>query len=355
MKTIAKYLLAIGILALAVSCENPLLTNDSSDADMVEVTLSVVFLEPLAVPTKAPMGEGPTADAFDIYLCVYGPGDGYVQNWIKPLSVTREDSDHDGFVDKGDIKVLLPVSEDQRTIHVIANPPASVVPTTSDYLDNIMEKMITTNKECSYWQQVVLDKIDRGSTIGSTGLPEASNYVQTAFDEVHLVRNFAKMVVTSGLIEGGAKFEVKRWTLINVPDMAYVAPYTGNDDNRFPSGYLNVKSLLRNHDLFDQLTNVDKYPGYMPPQAKIDETFPDDLTKYAVRDGAQYMYERPLPTTTQQQTAVLMEVTFADDTAIPANLRGHTFWYKIEILDDNLDYIPFLRDIVYTLNIQDLK
>ena len=356
MKTIAKYLLAIGILALAVSCENPLLTNDSSDAEMVEVTMSVTFPEPLAVSTKAPMGEGPTADAFDIHLCVYGPGDGYVQNWIKPLSMTKDIVG--GFVVGGTFKVLLPVSKDQRTIHIIANPPASVVPTTSDYIDNVMEKMVTklgTEDECSYWQQVVLDKIDRGSTTGSTGLPVASSTVQAAFSNVHLVRNFAKMVVTSGLIEGGAKFEVKRWTLINVPDMAYVAPYTGNDDNRFPSGYLNVKNLLRNHDLFDQLTNVDKYPGYLPPRAKIDETFPDDLTKYAVRDGAQYMYERPLPTTTHQQTAVLMEVTFSDDTEIQENLRGHTYWYKIEILDDNLDYIPFLRDIVYTLDIQDLK
>ena len=131
MKTIAKYILAIGILFLAASCESPLLTKDASDADMVEVTMSVAFPEPVAINTKAPMGEGPTADeAFDIYLCVYGPGDGYVQNWIKPLEVTKVDSNTDGYVDKGTFKVLLPISEDKRTIHIIANPPASVVPTT---------------------------------------------------------------------------------------------------------------------------------------------------------------------------------------------------------------------------------
>ncbi len=357
MKTIAKYILAIGILFLAASCESPLLTKDASDADMVEVTMSVAFPEPVAINTKAPMGEGPTADeAFDIYLCVYGPGDGYVQNWIKPLEVTKVDSNTDGYVDKGTFKVLLPISEDKRTIHIIANPPASVVPTTSDYIDNVMEKMVTEGGECAYWQQIELNKIDAGSTTGTTGYPLASEYVKGAFTNVHLVRNFAKVVVTK---DPTAPFVVKRWTLINVPDRAYIAPYTGNKAKRFPDGYLNIKDYTAVGALYTQLRSAtgDNYPGSIPPEAVINKEFPGDPgtypTKYA-EGVAKYLYERPVPENAGEQTAVLVEVTF-DEGHNPGSRTDRTYWYKIEVIDKGGEYIPMFRDIVYTLKLKDLQ
>ena len=357
MKTIAKDILAIGILFLAASCESPLLTKDASDADMVEVTMSVAFPEPVAINTKAPMGEGPTADeAFDIYLCVYGPGDGYVQNWIKPLEVTKVDSNTDGYVDKGTFKVLLPISEDKRTIHIIANPPASVVPTTSDYIDNVMEKMVTEGGECAYWQQIELNKIDAGSTTGTTGYPLASEYVKGAFTNVHLVRNFAKVVVTK---DPTAPFVVKRWTLINVPDRAYIAPYTGNKAKRFPDGYLNIKDYTAVGALYTQLRSAtgDNYPGSIPPEAVINKEFPGDPgtypTKYA-EGVAKYLYERPVPENAGEQTAVLVEVTF-DEGHNPGSRTDRTYWYKIEVIDKGGEYIPMFRDIVYTLKLKDLQ
>lgn len=359
MKTFAKYILALGLLALTVSCENPFSAKDLSEADMVEVTMSVILPEPVEIPTKAKMGEGPTSDAFDIYLCIYGSGNGYVQNWIHPT--LSDPIIENGYLKGGKFKALIPIAHDKRVIHVIANPPKAVTePYVFDYMGILMEQMVTklgTDEECSYWQQIVLNDISAGDHESSTpGIPVASSLVLNAFKDIYLVRNFAKVVVTSDLLSNNAKFQVNRWTLINVPDKAYVAPYTGNDaeNSRFPSGYLNIKNLLLDHDLYDQLTDVDNYPGNMPPTAKIDESFPSDLTKYAVRDGAQYMYERPLPTTEQEQTAVLMEVTFAEGQN-PGSRDDRTYWYKIELLDDNLEYVPFLRDIVYTLNIQDLK
>lgn len=367
MKTLAKYILAIGILVLAVSCENPLLTNGNDDAEMVEVTMSVVFPEPIAIDTKAKMGEGPTSDAFDIYLCIYGPGDGYVQNWIKPLEITKVDSDSDGFVDKGTIKALLPISANQRTIHIMANPPESVNPTTSDYLDNVMEKMVTelgTDDECSYWQQVTLSKIDAGTTMGTSGYPNASATVQSAFDNVYLVRNFAKVVVTSALITNDSPFEVKQWTLINVPDKAYVAPYTGDATKRFPDGYLKVQDFLddpannRYGLLYQQLLVTDQYPGVMPPEARIDKSFPGDPstnpTKYASRGNALYMYERPVPTNAGEQTAVLVQIEFAEGHN-PGSREDRTYWYKIEVIDNAGAYVPMFRDIVYTMTIRDLQ
>lgn len=354
MKTIAKYILAIGLLALAVSCENLLIPKGYDDAEMVEVTMSFAFPEPVAISTKAQMSEGPTADEFNIYLCVYGPGEGYVQNWIQPLETTMH-SDENGFVDRGTFKALLPITEDNRTIHILVNPPASVVPTASDYIDNVMEQMVTTDGECAYWQQIELDKIDAGNEMSTTtGYPKASATVEAAFTDVHLVRNFAKLIVTSDLITNGSYFEVKRWTLINVPDKAYIAPYMSSGSYRFPNGYLNIANYLSDGSLYSQLTTTDNYPGVMPTDATINTDFPSDLSKYAVRGGAQYMYERPVPTTAGEQTAILVEIQF-DQNHNPGSRTDRTYWYKVEVIDNNGEYIPMFRDIAYTLKIEGIQ
>ena len=157
-----------------------------------------------------------------------------------------------------------------------------------------------------------------------------------------------------------AHFEVKRWTLINVPDRGYIAPYTGDRAKRFPDGYRNdfLKTDPSGPALYAQLTGVDRYPGYMPPEAVVDEAFPGDPDTaaegiYAGRGEALYLYERPLPTVDHKQTAVLVEVEFREGHPVyGAEAETNTYWYKVEVLDDNAAYVPFLRGIVYTLCIR---
>jgi hypothetical protein len=367
-----KYIAALALLTGLISCQPEAFNGEIGKADTVEVTISVQFPEPLSVATKARMSDGPTADAFDIHLCLYGPGEGYVQNWIDATDVTFNEDPVTHFVTGGTFKALLPITNDRRTVHIIANPPASVNPTTSDYIDNVMEKMVTvknTDDECSYWQQIILPNgiHAKEGTGSATQLPKADDNVTAAFNNVHLLRNFAKVVVTSPDTsdEDYEYFQVKRWTLINVPTMGYVAPYTGNKNNRFPSGYLNdfLKLNPTGPDLYAQLTGTnegqDNYPGYMPPEATIDENFPGNPDTaaegvYVNRGEPLFMYERPLPETGMTQTAVLIEVEFKDGHSLYREGQNNTYWYKIEVLDNHAAYVPFLRDIVYTLRIKGL-
>ena len=367
-----KYIAALALLTGLISCQPEMFNGETVEADTVEVTISVAFPEPLAVATKAKMGEGPTADAFDIHLCLYGPGDGYVQNWIDATDITYTTDPVTHYVTGGTFKALLPITSDRRTVHIIANPPASVNPTTSDYIDNVMEKMVTTlgsDDECSYWQQIILpDGIQAKEGTGSaTQLPSADDNVTAAFNNVHLLRNFAKIVVTSPDPSDPSYeyFDVKSWTLINVPTKGYVAPYTGDKNNRFPSGYLNdfLKQNPTGPQLYAQLTGTeegqDNYPGYMPPEAEINEDFPGNPATaaegvYVGRGEPLYMYERPLPQTGMTQTAVLIEVEFKEGHALYRAGENNTYWYKIEVLDNHGAYVPFLRDIVYTLRIKGL-
>ena len=167
-----------------------------------------------------------------------------------------------------------------------------------------------------------------------------------------------------------------------MPKKGYVAPYTGEASKRFPSGYLNA--TLQTLDLsteagvkawWEQLTGnaegQDNYPGSMPNDAQIiDNTFPGEPADaaagvYMLSGQAKYMYERPKPTSSQAQTAVLVQIEILPDHALydphtgesltPEQLsEANTYWYKIEVLNDKGQYFPILRDFVFTLHIQDL-
>ena len=374
MKT-RHYIAALTLLAALVSCSRESIETATTPDGFVEVTIPVYFTSPVLVPTRAQWAEGPTADAFKLYLCVYGSGKGLVQNWI-PAKVLSLNS-VGGYVTSGEYKAMLPLADEERTIHLYVNPPASVNPTLTDYIDNVMEKMVDEGGECTYWQEVVLDEIteDPASTAKLTA-------------GVHVVRNFAKIIVETA---DDQPFEVLQWALLNTPDKGYVAPYNPNNKHihgapadageRFPSGYLNdnIVALANATDgsLFTQLSGTgdgqDNYPGYMPKDATLvgdvarteDEfnEYPgapgEGNTNYVLAGAPRYMYERPVPSTSERPTAVLVQIQF-DEGAEPAAdadqlTEDRTYWYKIEVLDNEGSYVPFYRGIVYRMNIADIE
>ena len=348
-----KYIAALALLAgFMTSCQQEWTPKDNGDTITVEV--SVQLPEPMPVPTKAKMAEGPTLDEFNLYLCLYGSGAGYIQNWI-PTVLQNTQTDANGYITGGTFLVELPKTSEQRTIHFFVNPPADMVPSTSMYIDELMQKMITvkgTDDECSYWQQITLSRIQDPVT------------VQNQIGNVHLVRNYAKIIVSGPDNSDNTKITVNQWTLINVPKRGYVAPYTGNTSARFPSGYLQIQNHSGVGVLYNQLVETDNYPGYMPAledgeTSVIDSSFPGNPGSAPagtyVGDGQPlYMYERPVPTSTDKQTSVLVQVTFGSQHAKTA-LRGKTYWYKVEVVDQEGEYVPFLRDVVYRMNVENLE
>ena len=250
---VAKYIAAIVLLAGLVSCqkeyEAEVQTAQDAHPGMVEVPFTVHFPEPLPLGTKSVMGEGPAETGFSLGFCLYGAGDGFVQNWQTAESVTPA-TNSQGLITGGTFKVWLPLTDEKRIVHVIADIPAdanpgnpnAANPITNTYIDKTMELLVTGNKEGAYWQEIVLENGIRQHLNGSTYKPD--NDVVEALSDIHLVRNFAKITVTSEnpSSENYDGFQVKRWALINVPTMGYVAPYTGDASNRFPKGYTNIKA-----------------------------------------------------------------------------------------------------------------
>ena len=355
MKAI-RYIAAF-VLLLYISACDPQLNQTEIPGESVAVTFTVSLPEPVPMPTKGVMGEGPVASDFKIYLCVFGEGDGYVQNWI-PTTLQNTTSSGN-YITGGEFTAYLPIAYDERTIHVIANPPRAATPTTSDYLDNVMEKMVDTDSQCSYWQEIHLPNGIRanGSYNTSTGAYDPAQDVIDAFSDLQLVRNFAKVVVTSPApgTTGYEGFQVLQWTLINVPTHGYVAPYTGDPTSRFPETYLDVANHL--DALYDDLV-AEGYAPKVHADNAINHTYPGDPAEsgiaapYVARAAAQYMYERPIPT--EYPTAVLAQVAFDADYGIET-MAGKTFWYKIELLNNEGQYVPIYRDVVYTLTLQSLE
>ena len=375
------YIAAFALLAALFSCqrENLGVTPDESDG-FVEVTFPVTFPDLLPAPTRAQWGEGPTDAEFDLYLAVYGPGDGSIQNWIKATEVSWT-HDTQGYITGGTYKARLPMANDRRTIHLMANPPIDYDNPPHDmYMNELMEELVDHDGECTYWQEVVLDKITEDA---SSTAPLTSG--------VNLVRNFAKVVVKA---KADQPFQVVTWTLMNVPDRGYVAPYIPNNKyvenapstygERFPSSYLNdaILPLARATDfaLFTSLVGTDEYPVYLPVETVIkgDATgsaeefaefpgYPEGevpegetaSTLYVGSGEPLYMYERPKTEVGERPVAVLVKIQFdadADPITNPSEQPDdHSYWYKIEVLDSEGHYVPFYRDIVYRMEIAEVE
>ena len=368
------YLLASAVFALtACHSDNDVLNDTMTTSEppapgtMVKVEFTVDFPD-LPPMTRAEMAEDPIIR--NMYVAVFGEGL-YLQNW---MPATIGNLQHAGSANKVTYSVMLPVVEESRTLHFIANPPDNNNPPAFDYEWNIFPNMVTSSTEGAYWQRIELPDgiLAKKNSEGKYDLDGNGNYIVDPdsvekLQLVYLVRNYAKIIVNSG----SKMFDVGRWTLINYPDQGSVAPYdvsvSGHvgDHYKFSDAYMRINEFdgAGEGAFYEALTST--YIGYMPETAQINHTWPDTPV-FVNSDEHMYMYERPTPE--QYQTSVVAEVIWKSQTdyeasldegetagVIPTALAEHTYWYKIEILDKEGEYMPILRNIQYTVSIDGLN
>jgi hypothetical protein len=374
MKKIIYILAAASFAFTACHIDNDVLedthttTVAPAPGTMVKVEFTVDFPD-LPPMTRAEMAENPIIN--NMYVAVFGEGL-YLQHW---MPATIENLEAAGSDNKKTYSVMLPVVEESRTLHFIANPPAESNPPAFDYEWNIFPNMVTSGTEGAYWQRIELPDgiLAQKNSIGEYIIDDDGNYsVDPESVEklqlVYLVRNYAKIVVNSG----SKMFDVGQWTLINYPDQGSVAPYdvsvSGHvgDHYKFSDTYMRINEYddSETGDFYEDLTRT--YIGYMPETAQINHTWPSNPV-FVNSGEAKYMYERPTPE--RYQTSVVAQVIWKTQSAyetacaaagetpgtIPPALAGNTYWYKIEILDNEGEYIPILRNIQYTVSIDGLN
>ena len=358
------YILASAVFAFtACHSDNDVLddTLTTSEAPapgtLVKVEFTVDFPD-LPPMTRAEMEENPYIT--NMYVAVLGEGL-YLQNWM-PATIEKHRPDEVG--DRISYSVMLPLVEESRTLHFIANPPADNNPPAFDYEWNIFPNMVTSGTDGAYWQRIELPNgiLAQKNDAGDYVLDGNGNYTVdptsvAKLQLVYLVRNYAKIVVESG----SELFDVGQWTLINYPDQGSVAPYDVSvtshvdDHYKFSDTYMRIKDYADAADgvFYNDLTAT--YIGYMPETAQIIHTLPAN-SAFVNAGDAKYMYERPVPE--QYQTSVIAEVIWKGEENLPDNLKflhDQTYWYKIEILDNEGEYMPILRNIQYTVKIDGLN
>ena len=160
--------------------------------------------------------------------------------------------------------------------------------------------------------------------------------VAALLKHIPMVRNYVKISVSEA--EGG-NFVPAKAVLLNTPAAGYIAPYSP------ASGF--VKYYQYGTDGLAKLNEVGttgvKGTGFTAPvpNDQIYTDCPDESACVAAVDGVidLFMYERGVPTANPTQLLVY------------GALNGDNTWLKIDITDDNGNYIPLFREFTYEMKI----
>jgi hypothetical protein len=374
------YSIFAGLLVLAMASCNKTMEGPSSNSTTVppaEGTLVKVEFEAefpgSSARTKAAMAELPAIES--MYLAVFSENNGYLQNWI-PAKI--DELTEIGVNTKVKYTVYLPITTNE-VFHFIADPP--IEQPSFDYENDFIKSMITEDGEGAYWQRVIVPGgVKAAKNPDGTYIMVDGNYVVDDnsiqnLKQVALVRNYAKIVVKSA---DESEFKVTRYALGYVPTSGTVAPWntktSGDTVIGFDIPYTEILNYLPQRDpqgeedadlhvkgrFYDDLTvktttGYTGYSGTMPADVVFNDAEPTSFVNATDADNGLYMYERTLPNNTDQlPTVILMEVQWTEGNSL--DITGGTLqWYKVELLDNEGEYMPILRNIRYTLSLSGIK
>ena len=303
----------------------------------------------------------------NLYIAIFGDNGGMLQQLVPATQVgngvlyqtATDDPDHPygetGYNYQVRYKAELPLSDEERNLHFIGNMPAEVIQNLDFlYEKEFMDKLTTSNGAAAYWQKVVLPNGVQANLVN--GKFELTTECAQLLTPIALVRNYAKLVVTSG----SSDFTIESYALVNGPLQGTVAPYSATTG--FSTTYMNIGKYCAGqmetnfvHDL-----TASGYSGYMIndlidtslASAQASETTP------GATDNGLYMYERTKPSRSGEQTGIIVKLKWrADLTNEHPNYadRGQSRYYKIEVLNKEGDYMPICRNVLYTINLTKLS
>jgi len=287
-------------------------TMEPDATDKVDIIFGVDLPETM---TKV-MADDPQVN--NLRVAVFG-GSGFLKEYVKadPIGYATENST------KYNYKVRLSLSDSYLKVHFIANGPATLP---FKYEDEVMSVQTVSGNQDAYWQKIELPdgikakKDADGIYIKVNGEYVVSDETKAKFQDIPLVRNFAKIVVESTTSD----FTLKSYALVNKPTAGSIAPYN-KKTNAFVMNYQD--------STMTQLKSW--YPGNIPAAVTLDKSIPEAS---AFSANPVYMYERPIPT--EDATFLIVFGTYG----------GKDYYYRIELQDAN-GYYAIYRNWVYTINI----
>ncbi len=355
------YIFAAALVAIT-ACNKEIESPSSNQDDvlvigengpMATLTFTATFPDTkIPTPTKGAMGDTPVID--NVYVAVFGLSSntqgGNLQHWA-PATLTKvTDASH---TYTADYTVTLPLTDEPMVVNFIVNYPSDEPPL-FDREKVVMNRFYTEGDNGAYWQRVELPNGIKGKT-NDDGVLVLDDATTALLNHVHLVRNFAKITLEAST--ESSEFDILGYTLINVPTRGNLAPMNNNSFNT-PymeiAGYCDGTAEGNFVDALDQAN----YRGFMPEGVEIDTSNPGEDSMEDAGTGF-YMFERTIPTTANTQTAIIAELKWksADKITNPNNkpLAGKTYFYKIEVIGKDGEYVPIRRNIWYKINLTGLE
>ncbi len=338
-----KILLAISMMFALTACiSEDLPQPQQTDGDNIELNFSVTIPEAGSV-TRGTLG-GPTITSLTV---VVFDDKGYfvaARSAANPTNATTATTATNGWgvtSAETNFTVELPQSSSPRILHFVANksPEDFAFGTETAIMTELTTSLRASGDtqsnedEDAYWQRVEVPNL----------LVQDATTLSNTLKKIPLVRNFAKIKI--GEVPSG--FTVTGFALINTPTSGTVAPYNVNEgcfepywkasgDNKVGKDYSDLKDA--NYDAF---MPVNVALGSQPTS-----TGDGDLTYSPYKnndntDGALYTYESSY----KNQTAVI--------------IKGHRdpasdTYYKVELYDATNGNYDVLRNVEYTINIENV-
>ena len=345
-----KLLYIFSLVILAISCTSTLTEVDGiSDTQKVAIDFSVQVNDASLVTRT--MSDNPQLE--NLMLAVFDEA-GYLVEYTWAADGT-EYADENGV--KYVYKAHLTQSKTPRVIHFIGNAPQSLKFGTEEAVMASLSSSLGSEHEDMYWYRKELPAID-GTNSGDAMLVDdngesgpilqATTQTLAYLDNIPLIRNFAKIVLTSSTED----FVLESFFVAGTPRKGMAAAYnysTGSFVDYFT--YLEGENtettsteipVLGSAKTYEYLTLTEKYDANVPVES--DDVTLAEASARSVQAGASYfVYEREKPLTADAAPYIIAYGEYSGD--------GQKYFYKID-LRDNSGYFPILRNFQYNVDIK---
>ena len=218
--------------------------------------------------------------------------------------------------------VTLTASASRRTIHFIGNYAGAdnlQFGSESDIIGGLKD----SNGADAYWQRMSFGSISDDTSIGT----------------VPLLRNHARVTVTESL----NNFELENFTVVNIVNEGFVAPYNQNSGNfaQFLAADANGNLTSTPLDYSVITTGSNAYTGYMPNVEVAATKESVNTWNWITPNNYFYLYEQRFDANKKNAFVI-----------VKGKYNGQqSSYYKIEIVDNNKNYYHILRNFEYQIKI----
>lgn len=342
------YIFSCIVLVSACTQELPDFDHASDHAGKVAIDFGVQINDP-SIATKA-MADNPQLK--NLMLAVFDET-GYLVEYTWAIAEGTEYATENGTRYK--YKVYLTQSKTPRIIHFIGNAPSEIKFGNEESVMSSISGSLGSSNEDIYWYRKEIPMISGTSSGGAMALAEgdeagpilqATPQTLAYMNDIPLIRNFAKIVLTSASNSG---FSLESYFVVGTPKTGLAAAYNYSSgefvdyfnyvDSTDPELSKEGIKVLGDPKSYQYLTETEKYDANVPAVSQ-NVTLAEAQASPVAAGASYFVYEKETPLSAEDAPYIIAYGTYA----------GKNYYYKVDLRDKD-KYFPILRNFQYNVNI----